>query len=455
MTVRDDAAGGRPLRVAILDAQPGQLEQGTRRALLKAGVELVLALRTGDPRRFGERAQALRDARADVVVVPLADGSGADDLVLLTEPLRAACASQRPPPRVLLATGDDGAIARATPLLAPFTIDLLPDVRTDAGRARAVARLRELRAEGGSQRDDALEELAVRAAHVRATTALVVDVTSSSTSLVRADPSGALLAAHVRPLGTGVAADRVVARAGLDRVRRWIPWAVDQPTLLERVFNRARWPGAVSTDRESLAVEIALAHEAIAHAVADANAAGIGPALRAAALVVLTGRLGALDASQACLVAVDALDLPAPASISRDAEGELVALATEAIAGGEHASLDDALRERPTADCGVVPVVTARRATVRIVSAGGHRDERVERGALYVVPTDGDVEVGGGGIAATHVASGPLGTVVDARPRPLVLPLRDAERVPEVARWYDALGATPAVVRTAAEVANA
>lgn len=431
MTERDEGGSGRPVRVALLDAQPAQLEQGTRRILLKAGVDVVLALRAGDPRHFGERAQALRDARPDVAIVPLADRSGADELVLLAEPLRFGCAAQRPAPRVLLASGDDGAIARATPLLAPFDVDLLPDVRSDAGRIRAVTRLREMRAEGGILRDETLEELAARVAEQRKMPTLVVDVVGSSTSLVRADPSGALLSVHVRPLGTARAADRVVARAGLDRVRRWIPWAVDQPTLLERVFNRARWPGAVPTDRESLAVEIALAHEAIGHAVADSVAAGIGAQIRSATLVVLTGRLAALAPAQASLVAVDALDLPAPASILRDEDGTLVALAA------------------------AIPVAPGRRGTVRFTWSGAPREERVERDALYTLPLEGDIEVSGAGVSPAHVVAGPVGAIVDGRPRPLSLSLRDSERVPLVARWYGSLGASPDAPLRVTEAATA
>ncbi|MDE3101898.1 MAG: hypothetical protein KGJ98_06625 [Chloroflexota bacterium] len=416
----DGGAAGRPVRVAILAAQSGPLEQAARRVVLKAGVELVLVLRAGDPRHFGERAQALRDARPDVVVVPLADKGGAEELVLLAEPLRFGCAAQSPAPHVLLATGDDGAIARATPLLAPFDVELVPDVRGDSGRIRAVTRLREMRAdEGGRLRDEVLEELAARLAAERSTAVLLVDVVGSSTSLVHADPAGGLLAAHVRPLGTGAAADRVVARAGLDRVRRWIPWAVDQPTLLEQVFNRARWPGAVPTDSGSLAVEIALAHEAIGHAVSDALAAGIGPQLRAVPLVVLTGRLAELAPAQASLVAVDALELPAPASIAREQEGSVVPLAS------------------------FVPVAPTRRGTVRFAWSGAPREERVERDALYALPLEGDVDVSGAGVTASHLVAGPVGAIVDGRVRPLSLPLRDAERVPLVARWYASLDAVP------------
>lgn len=418
---------GRPLRVATLDAQAGRLERATRRILLAAGVHHVLALAAGDPRHFGERAQALRDARADVVLVPVADRSGADSLVLLAEPLRFGCAAQRPPPRAILACDDDGGIARATGLLAPFAIERLPDVRTDEGRARIVARLRELRREDGAALpDERLEELARRVVAERGGSALVVDVSSSSTSLVRAEGS-ATVAVHARPLGTGAGADHVVARAGLDRVRRWIPWAVDQPTLLERVFNRARWPGVASSDRSSRAVEIALAHEAIAHTLEDATGAGVGALLRSADRVVLTGRLAALPPAEGLLVAIDSLAPQGPASILREEE--------------EDGSL--------TEIAGALPVATSRRTVVRISSEGVQREERVDRGAFYVLAVGGLVEIGGAGIARGRIAAGSLGLVVDARPRPLVLPARDAERVPAVAGWFAALGALPA--ETAAE----
>ncbi len=89
----------------------------------------------------------------------------------------------------------------------------------------------------------------------------------------------------------------------------------------------------------------------------------------------------------------------------------------------------------------VLPVATSRRSLVRIAAAGSTREERVDRGSFFVVPLGDVVEVSGPGVSRARVASGPLGLVVDARPRPLSLPVRDAERVPAVSRWYETLGA--------------
>ena len=436
----DREAGGRPLRVATLDAQAGHLERATRRALLAAGAEVVVALATGDQRSFGERAQLLRRAAPDLVLVPLADRGGADRLTILSEPLRFGCAAQQPRPDLILASGDDGAIARATPLLAPFAPDLMPDVRTDPGRKRLATRIRELRRGDGVLRDDMVEELAARAASVHGAPVLVVDITGVSTSLVRADAAGVSAAVHARPLGIGESADHLVARAGLDRVRRWIPWPVDAPTLLDRVFQRARWPGAAPGERETVALEIALAHEAVAHAFADARAAGVAEILRDVSVILLTGRLAALaDPASRVLVAVDALEPERPVAVMSDDGDALMAQAAEALRSGEHASLDGAVRDRGVPLAAVVPV--GRRGVVRLGTDGRVREERVERDAFFALAAQGDVDVSGAGIEPARVPAGGIGVLLDARPRPLALPPRDAERVPAVARWYEAVGA--------------
>jgi hypothetical protein len=49
-----------------------------------------------------------------------------------------------------------------------------------------------------------------------------------------------------------------------------------------------------------------------------------------------------------------------------------------------------------------------------------------------------DVAVTGTPLKARGTA-GELGIIVDARGRPLVLPPRDAERIPTVVRWFAAL----------------
>jgi len=455
---RDEAASilvgpGTPVRIAALHASAARPERSAALALLAAGAELAISLGGGDGRVFGERAQALRAVRPDLVLVPLPDRDAADRLLELIEVLRFGCADQSPRPRVLLASDDDRAMAAVASGLASFPVEAVPDLRTDDGIRRFVARVRELRRGGIAElvlRDEAIEEVA-RALSARAgSPTLVVDVSGASTSLVRATPSGEVVAAHAVRLGTGRGADHVVARAGLERVRRWIPWAVDAPTLLEQVFNRARWPDAVPVDPSTLALEIALAHEAIGHALADADAAGISAPLASAPNVCLTGRLAALPrASQAVLVASDALEIAEVASIARDTDDAVIALAGAALQEQrqeERTRVRLAIAER-AAPLGVLaPLEAGRRTRIRVWAGDATSDEPVARDQLFIIRAEGIVEIVATG-APMHGrgVAGPLGVVVDGRHRPLSIPVRDAERVPTVSRWYESLGAMPGV----------
>src|SRR5258706_276519 len=196
-----------------------------------------------------------------------------------------------------------------TSCASPHFSGAIRSVRTPAGREALVARLRAVRRRAQGDvvlRDEALEA-AARAMAVEAKADVVLlDVTGGATSVIHARPDGIVLGIHER-LGVGAAADRVVARAGLDRVRRWIPRAVEAPALLERVFNRARWPDAIPASVLALSLEMALAREAIANVLADAERAGMAlEAAWAAPLVVLTGRLAQLPrAAQSLIVAMD------------------------------------------------------------------------------------------------------------------------------------------------------
>jgi len=268
-------------------------------------------------------------------------------------------------------------------------------------------------------------------------------VTGGATSVIHARPDGAVVGIHER-LGVGAAADQVVARAGLDRVRRWIPRAVEAPALLERVFNRARWPDAIPASVLALSLEMALAREAIAHVLADAERAGMSlePAW-AAPLLVLTGRLAQLPrAAQSLIVAMDVFGATGPTLVSR-APGDALVAAGALAARGRVPTL-------PTIDpIAIVAEMWPRRsAVVRIKDSSGVIEERVARGSFVLVPTKGVTEIVMPGTTVRPRAEQlELGVVIDARGRPLSLPPRDAERIPTLARWNSALDVLPAEAR--------
>ena len=90
----------------------------------------------------------------------------------------------------------------------------------------------------------------------------------------------------------------------------------------------------------------------------------------------------------------------------------------------------------------LVLTVPERATKLRLVHANGRNERRVSRGSFDLVPLGGDVDVSIGSLRGTGNV-GALGLLVDARGRPLGLPHRDAERLPVVARHFEAVGALP------------
>src|SRR5467141_2202330 len=90
---------GRPLRVALVHGREEASRLAVVHLAVASGAEIVARVRATDPRSFVEAAQALRDARADIVVI---QGGAKDEAALaeLLEALRLGCGAQRPMPRI-------------------------------------------------------------------------------------------------------------------------------------------------------------------------------------------------------------------------------------------------------------------------------------------------------------------------------------------------------------------
>lgn len=439
---RASVGPGGQIRLAVLAAPDAALEGAARRGLLAAGGGVALWLRSNDGSTFAERADLLRLVRPDLVIVLAGDPRHADSVVSLCEAFRAGCAEQSPAPRAVV-TGDARTTIRLHGTLAAFGVEVLPDPRRPDGQAALIGRVREFRRGTDALlvlREEALEALARALARAAGASALVADVAGATTALVRATPEGIITAAHASGIGVGRGADTVVARGGLDGVRRWIPRPIDAPGLLERVFNRARWPDAVAADPLALSLEIALAHEALTQTFAEAEAAGLPVALlRATTVIVVTGRAADLPRpAQSLLVAIDAIQPTALCSVLRDRADALVAIG--GIATGAAGRSEAAIEAHHEPLALVAPL--ERAATLRIVNDGVRRDETVLYGAFRALPVRGTVELIAKGTSLRgRGVVGPLGLVVDARGRPLALPGRDAERIPAVARWFASIGA--------------
>ena len=416
VSVEEHVALGRALRIALVHGREETSRRAVAHLALAAGAEIVTRIRATDPRSFVDSAQALRDARPDVVIIQ-GGTKEQDALAELLEALRLGCGAQRPAPRVFGLI--DTRVAHDLRIRAsPFEFERFGEA------SELVEALRRLRRGGDDEvvlRDALIEDAARALATTNATTALAIDVTERSTSLVLARPDGRVEAAHLVPLGLGMGADHVVVRASLDNVRRWLPWAIDAPALLERVFNRTRRTEAPATSERAVLLEMALAREAIAHALRDAADAGLDvAAMRSAPSMLITGQVASLPkAGQSLLVLIDGLEPTGVSTVFREP--------------------DEGRAERVAM---VVSVSARKGAKVKIVRASGRSTARVVPGSFGLVPMgeDVDVAVSGAGVRG-HGRSGELGVLIDARGRPLSLPERDAERIPAVTQWHAALQA--------------
>jgi hypothetical protein len=430
---------GAPLRLALLVGEDPASLAAARAAALGACADVVVTLSVAQRASFVDRAEALRDARPDAVLV-VAGTRDTGGIVDLIEALRAGCGGQAEAPAILVAA-DERARGRIAASAAPLAIEAIPGPLTARAREAIVARLRGIRRSSGDVvlRDEAIESAARSLAAATGRATLVVDVSGASTSLAFAGPLGLVSAVHSHQ-GVGAGADRVVARTGLEHVRRWIPWAIDAPALLERVFNRARWPDAIPPSALTLAIEMSLAREAIAQLLNEAGRAGIDvAAMRSTAVIACTGRLARLPRpAQTVLAAVDAVAPDGAPIVSREKRDALVA----AGAIASRSSADVAATLEPLA---LVATLRPKRSMSVTVSDGnGETTERVARGAFFLMPTTGPAELRVTGInEATRTPPLALGIVIDARGRPLELPPRDAERLPALARWYAALATLP------------
>ena len=434
LTVTD----GEPLRLALLVGRDPQNIAAAHAAALGANAEVVVTLGTAGRAPLVERAAALRDARPHAALV-IADPNDATAIVELVEALRFGCASR--PPSVFV-SAPEATRPRVAASAGTMRFEALPIPTTPQGREAIVTRLRALRRGPADVvlRDEAIESSARAFATATARTTLLLDVTGASSSLVFAAPGAAVVAAHSR-MGVGPGADRVVARAGLDRVRRWIPRPIDAPALLERVFNRARWPDAVATSPLTLALEMSLAREALAHLVRDARRAGMDvAAMRNAQTVVATGDLARFPRpAQTALVVLDGVGFESAQLVARELADALVVQG----AIGTRSSTADITGTVENVSLALT-LAPKRTTSVTIADANGTVQERVAKGALFLVPTSGTAQVTVSGPVARYSGEAlSLGVIVDARGRPLELPQRDAERIPTIARWYSALAALP------------
>ena len=290
-------------------------------------------------------------------------------------------------------------------------------------------------------------------------------------------------------LGMSYSISNVLAEAGLDDVRRWIPFDLDEADLRDRIKNKMIRPTTIPQTLEELQIEHGVAREALRLALVQHRELAVGlkgvqsertlsdvfeqsatgeSHIDMMALDLLVGSGGVLshapERAQTTAMLIDAFQ---PEGITR--------LAVDSIFMMPHLGVLASVDEKAATDvferdciiylgtC-VAPVGSAKPggacAAYELSSddlINGPQTGELNLGDLVRVPLPSgaqadlvmrpargwDVGAGAGQELRARVHGGVVGVVLDARGRPLSLPTDPPDRRRLVEQWNEALGVYP------------
>ncbi len=308
------AGGG--LRMLVLGVVRKLTARSAERAALGAGAIVADVIAHGDGRPFAELVERVRSLRPDIVLLAGGtDGGGREQVLHLAELIAAAAPRPRWAPTaplpVVFAGNREAAGDVARQLDDRFALEVVANVRPTLERedlAPARRRLHAVFLEHVMSRAPGYDRLLRScAAPVLPTPAavgrmirhlarqreggiLAVDVGGATTDVFSAGDGawGRTVSAN---LGLSYSIGNVCREAGWERIAAWLPLPVAAGELRDRVLNKMIRPTTVPQDDVGLAVEHAVAREAIRLAVAQhrrfapelaAEATGAGEPFRAA-----------------------------------------------------------------------------------------------------------------------------------------------------------------------------
>lgn len=289
-------------------------------------------------------------------------------------------------------------------------------------------------------------------------------------------------------LGMSYSVSNVMAEAGIENILRWVPFAVDEVDLRNRIKNKMIRPTTIPQALEDLVIEQAIAREALRLAFDQHKSLAVGlkgvqtertisdivsQAESGASLVnlldlgLLVGSGGVLSHAprrvQAALMMVDAF---LPEGMTQLAVDSIFMAPQLGVLSSVHEAAATEVFER---DClirlgaVVAPIGSGKPGQecvrVELTSPGGAPSSRaVPFGELALLPLPGagtlrlkatpergfDLGAGKGKAVEAEIHGGVVGLIVDTRGRrPFALPADPAARIQRLRGWNQALGVYP------------
>jgi hypothetical protein len=297
---------------------------------------------------------------------------------------------------------------------------------------------------------------------------LGIDV-GASVTMVAAGTGGKLSLSVSNMLGMGEGMAGLQSQAAIDEIMNWIPVVTSEDYVRDYIFNKPFHPAAVPATIEDLAIEQAVARQILRQALrmATTRYPGIGynpavglmtqyePILAGGAVLTHAPTPGQamlmlLDGLQPTGITTLVLDQNNLAAVLGAAVSVSTILPVQVLESGAFLNLGTVISPVSSAKAGT-PILR-----VRLTGRDGSENKyEIKQGTLTILPvpqgqkarlqleplrnTDVGLRRSGSG-NSMNVVGGILGTVIDARGRPLALP-NDAPRRRElIKKWLWTLG---------------
>jgi uncharacterized protein (TIGR01319 family) len=288
-------------------------------------------------------------------------------------------------------------------------------------------------------------------------------------------------------LGMSYSVSNVIAEAGLERIRRWLPFAFDEQVLRNQIKNKMIRPTTIPQTVHDLQIEQAIAREALRLALEQHKQLAVGlkgvqqersvsdvfdqaasgqSLIDLFALDLIIGSGGILSHAprrvQSMLMMIDAYE---PLGITQLAVDSIFMMPHLGVLSTVH---EQAATEVFTKDClvplgtCVSPKGTGKPGTPCFSYRLLFPDERVQEGALAVgdilltplpanrevvaevTPAKGfDFGAGNGKKVTGRLKGGIVGLILDARGRPIYTAQEETMRVQQLQRWAKAVELYP------------
>lgn len=509
------AGGG--LQMTVAGVVKAMSAESAQRAALGAGAIIMDVIAVDDGRKEYQKVERIRQLRPDMILMSGGtDGGTVNHLVELAEMLVAA----DPKPRL--------GIGLALPVIYAGNKDAYPAVEKllkDRVALRKVDNLRPtLERENLQPAREAIHELFLEhvmqqapgysklsswvssgimstpnavgmimqtIARQRGITVLGVDIGGATTDVfsVFRNPAGESVYNRTvsANLGMSYSICNVLTEAGVNNIRRWLPFEISEEDLRNQLRNKMIRPTTIPQRMADLHVEQAVAREALRLALEHHKSLArgltgiqqqrtIGEALTQEAtgktlvdlmaLDMIVGSGGVLSHAprrgQAALMMMDAyqpegvtlltvdsifmmpqlgiLSTVLPEAATQVFERDcLVYLGTCVAPVGTGKPGDPCITVQMGSDTVAVPF-----GTIRVIPLGYVDDKdgnEPVRTQVTLQPARGfDVGAGKGRQRTTVVTGGKVGLIIDARGRPLTIPVDNAARIARMREWLEAMG---------------